>query len=302
MIFLTLPLRFLAHSCSPMRYCYSRRTRSGFTKGRVQYLTSHCACYVDNEDPRKFSVAVELKNADLIEYYIGFLKSSPEIMLLIKPSTTTSATANNFTSSPGNRSAASTGAWICPILSFSNPILLNYIPQATPIGSIPPCLACGIRASPGVLESSPQLLPRRSPTPLSLLSLLYSTGSKPTPSPATTAASTNNSSEATFACPKYTFLNYPSLCPGEICGERLLCPDLTPDQLLEIRRGESPALTSISRKGGLISENGEVVKISFRPFGEKGKWLVQNPLPVPTAGQSGNGGASRGGGFRLNPC
>jgi len=257
----------------------------------------------------------------------GFLKSSPKITLLLKPPTTTTATASSFTSSPGNRSAvstpksvtplirptspslASTGVWICPICSFSNPIPSNYIPQVTPIGSIPPCLACGIRPSPGVLESSPQQPPPRSPTPLSSLSPLYPAGSEPTSSSSTTATTaTGDSSEATFACPRCTFLNHPWLRSCEICGEHLVSPDLTPEQLLEITRGESPAPTSISRKGGLIGENVEVVKFSFRAGGDKvfherlknaliqRKWLLQNAPPVPTPGQSGNGGALSGGG------
>jgi hypothetical protein len=34
------------------------------------YLTSHRACYVDNDEPRKYSVAVELKDVDRIEPYV----------------------------------------------------------------------------------------------------------------------------------------------------------------------------------------------------------------------------------------
>lgn len=34
------------------------------------YLTSHRACYVDNDDPRKYSVAVDLKDVDRIEFYV----------------------------------------------------------------------------------------------------------------------------------------------------------------------------------------------------------------------------------------
>ncbi|RPB05458.1 Vps36-domain-containing protein [Choiromyces venosus 120613-1] len=266
------------------------------------YLTSHRACYVDDEDPRKFSIAVELKDVDRMEYYAGFLKSSPKITLHLKPQNIANAAAA-AASSPGNRSTVSTpksatplirptsplpvstGVWICPICSFSNPIPSNYILQVTPAGSVPPCLACGIRPSPGVLESSFQ---------------------QPPPRPATTAATTTgDGDEATFACPRCTFLNHCWLRSCEICGEHLLSPDLPTEQLLEITRGESPAPTSMSRKSGqLVWENVEVVKFSFRAGGDKvfherlknaliqRKWLLQNAPPVPTPGQGSNGGTS----------
>jgi ESCRT-II complex subunit VPS36 len=35
------------------------------------YLTSHRVCYVDNEDPRKFSVAVDLQDVDHPEFYVS---------------------------------------------------------------------------------------------------------------------------------------------------------------------------------------------------------------------------------------
>jgi ESCRT-II complex subunit VPS36 len=34
------------------------------------YLTSHRVCYVDNDDPRKNSVAIELKEVDRFEFYV----------------------------------------------------------------------------------------------------------------------------------------------------------------------------------------------------------------------------------------
>lgn len=34
------------------------------------YLTSHRACYVDKAEPRKHSVAVELKNVEKYEFYV----------------------------------------------------------------------------------------------------------------------------------------------------------------------------------------------------------------------------------------
>jgi ESCRT-II complex subunit VPS36 len=34
------------------------------------YLTTHRACYVDNAEPRKHSVAVDLKDVDRTEFYV----------------------------------------------------------------------------------------------------------------------------------------------------------------------------------------------------------------------------------------
>ena len=35
------------------------------------YLTTHRACYVDNLEPRKNSIAIELKSVDRYEFYVG---------------------------------------------------------------------------------------------------------------------------------------------------------------------------------------------------------------------------------------
>ncbi|KAK1142308.1 Vacuolar protein-sorting-associated protein 36 [Aspergillus melleus] len=49
------------------------------------YLTSHRVCYVAVEDPRKHSVAVDLKEIDRADYQAGFLKSSAKITIYPKP-------------------------------------------------------------------------------------------------------------------------------------------------------------------------------------------------------------------------
>ena len=40
-----------------------------YQNGHV-YLTSHRICYVDNEDPRKNSTCIDLKDVDRHEYYV----------------------------------------------------------------------------------------------------------------------------------------------------------------------------------------------------------------------------------------
>ncbi|TKA80104.1 hypothetical protein B0A49_02449 [Cryomyces minteri] len=59
------------------------------------YLTSHRACYVDNEEPRKHAVAIDLKDVDRPEFYAGFLKSSPKITFYPKASKRASLAARN---------------------------------------------------------------------------------------------------------------------------------------------------------------------------------------------------------------
>lgn len=117
-------------------------------------------------------------------------------------------------------------------------------------------------------------------------------------SPSTTPELPNG--EATFACSRCTFLNHPSLNSCEICGERLLSPNLPTD----IPRVDSPAPISFTRKDGLVGQTVEIVKFSFRAGGEKvfyerlrnaliqRKWLLHNAPPVPTPGQPSEG--SRG--------
>lgn len=47
----------------------SKQKIPNYQNGQV-YLTSHRICYVDKEDPRKFSTAIDLKDVDRHEYYV----------------------------------------------------------------------------------------------------------------------------------------------------------------------------------------------------------------------------------------
>jgi len=131
-------------------------------------LTSHRVCYVDNDEPRKNSVAINLKEVDRHEFYGGFLKSSPKITLIPKPSKRASiqnksvsnlnTPSRSATSSPLARAEspfhlpspepppATAATWICPICTFSNPVPSNFDPAtANAHTPLPPCLACGIK-------------------------------------------------------------------------------------------------------------------------------------------------------------
>ncbi|KAI1502404.1 EAP30/Vps36 family-domain-containing protein [Biscogniauxia marginata] len=133
------------------------------------YLTSHRICYVDKQEPRKHSVALDLKDVERYEFYAGFLKSSAKVTLIPKPAKraslqTRAAVASASPSrnggaspspapdsafrSPSVSSSQSSAAatWVCTICSFPNPVPSNFDPTtANAHTPLPPCLACGIK-------------------------------------------------------------------------------------------------------------------------------------------------------------
>ncbi|KAF8473947.1 EAP30/Vps36 family-domain-containing protein [Kalaharituber pfeilii] len=277
------------------------------------YLTTHRACYVDNAEPRKYTVAIDLKDVDRYDYYTGFLRSSPKITFYLNTSTPIEApieaqghssntasprTSTPNTASPAIRPAGST--WICPICSFSNPVPSNYVPQITPQSSIPPCLACGIRPQPLVLDKA-LIAQHFTPSIPSLPSLSIPTGFS---APRTSAGQPllTSTSKTGFPCPRCTFENHPSLTSCEMCGERLISLDIPDEALLDgIARSESPGplLLEVLK----IGDEGRIdcVKFSFRAGGAptfyeklknviiQRKWLLQNAPPVPKPRQPGDG-------------
>ncbi|KAI9775861.1 MAG: hypothetical protein M1839_000735 [Geoglossum umbratile] len=263
------------------------------------YLTSHRACYVDNEEPRKNSVAVTLRDVDRCEFYAGFLKSSPKITLHFKPPKRSSALLNiparSATSSPLLRAVtptspsppapapqpASTATWICPICSFSNPVPSNFDPANTNTPS-PPCLACGIK--PSLTHILKAAISNAAGRPASVATPQLPQPAQPLLESYTQSDTDRNgdlyggsasdsagfvSPEATFPCPRCTFGNHPSLLSCEICGASLISSSV-PSHLLaaaELHRSESPGPLNTTGISG--SEATESVKFSFRAGGEK---------------------------------
>ncbi|KAA8907565.1 EAP30/Vps36 family-domain-containing protein [Sphaerosporella brunnea] len=223
------------------------------------YLTSHRACYVDNDEPKKYAVAVELKQVDRIEPYAGFLKSSPKITIYLRPTNSngnSSAHSSPRSSTPLIRPASPppvTGVWICTICSFSNPIPSNYVPGVTQAASLLPCLTCGIKPQPSHLERSLQTQPSR---------------------PA------ESFPDSDLACPRCTFHNHPSLPNCELCGESLRTVSFQP-----------PSRTSSPAPGA--PPDFQIIKFSFRAGGStpflthlksaliQRKWLLSTAPPIP---------------------
>ncbi|KAF9874647.1 EAP30/Vps36 family protein [Colletotrichum karsti] len=266
------------------------------------YLTSHRVCYVDKEEPRKHSVALDLKDVDRYEFYAGFLKSSAKITLIPKPlkrsSLQTRASAISSprpgAGSPARADSpyrpppdptATAATWVCTICSFSNPVPSNFDPTTANIHTpLPPCLACGIKPTLAhVLKASISNATSRTPAPPSptvsspLAVRSRSTSNRPDdsgslpPWPAAsniTGAPQNPSDpSATFQCPRCTFLNHPSLLACEMCGAPLISQDIPQVVAQETQRTESPGPVLNPSAAG--QDTAESVKISFRGGGEK---------------------------------
>ncbi|RYC65482.1 hypothetical protein CHU98_g706 [Xylaria longipes] len=279
------------------------------------YLTSHRICYVDTQEPRKYSVALDLKDVERYEFYAGFLKSSAKVTLIPKPAKRASlqsraiaaaaATSSSplptsdslLRSPPSNHSQASTATWVCTICSFPNPVPSNFDPTtATAHTPLPPCLACGIKpALTEVLKAS--------------ISNVASRQSKPGPNSIGSLNSLQISSPPRdkaidgegFQCPRCTFSNHPSLLSCEICGAPLISKDVPAAVTQLPPRIDSPGPTL--KMGGVAGlENPESVKVSFRNGGEKifyerlkgamtqRKWLLHEAPPVPTSSMANGGG------------
>ncbi|KAI8632490.1 Vps36-domain-containing protein [Xylariaceae sp. FL1651] len=276
------------------------------------YLTSHRICYVDTQEPRKYSVALDLKDVERYEFYAGFLKSSAKVTLFPKPAKRASlqsraAAASSssplptsdspFRSAPSHNHQASAATWVCTICSFPNPVPSNFDPTtATAHTPLPPCLACGIKpALTQVLKAAiSNVASRQSGAGSNDIS---------DPSSLRTRSSLHNNTASSdgFQCPRCTFSNHPSLLSCEICGAPLISKDLPATAPQHPPRTESPGPTL--NLGNVASrENPECVKLSFRSGGEKifyerlkgsmtqRKWLLHEAPPVPTSSRT-NGGS-----------
>ncbi|KAI1767251.1 Vps36-domain-containing protein [Hypoxylon sp. FL1150] len=267
------------------------------------YLTSHRICYVDKQEPRKHSVALDLKEVERYEFYAGFLKSSPKVTLIPKPAkrgslqsraaAATSTISRNGTASPlpatdSSFRSPSTGApqtgsatWICTICSFPNPVPSNFDPTtANAHTPLPSCLACGIKpALPHMLKAAISSVTSRQvaasssipqspfPIPSRPQSTGHNLGGLEMGSKSQESSTTSSKLDG-FECPRCTFLNHPSLLSCEICGAPLISHDVPLAMTHNQTRTDSPGPTlNLSNVAGL--ENPESVKVSFRNGGEK---------------------------------
>ncbi|CAH0017394.1 unnamed protein product [Clonostachys rhizophaga] len=273
-----------------------------YQNGQV-YLTTHRICYVDKEDPRSYSVALELKEVDRYEFYAGFFKSSAKITLIPKPPKRSSVlpsavsgashqrngsslTRSDSPRSNPEQSLATSATWVCTICSFSNPVPSNFDPvTANAHTPLPPCLACGIKPTLAhVLKAAISGANNRAMNTPSFAGShpsLDQSGVVPRPLSenlsldlASSPQTSQNDEESTFQCPRCTFSNHPSLLSCEICGAPLISRKQSPPDArssLNDIRSESPGPVIENPKKteqGNINVS-ESVKISFRKGGEK---------------------------------
>ncbi|KAI0890294.1 Vps36-domain-containing protein [Annulohypoxylon maeteangense] len=270
------------------------------------YLTSHRICYVDKQEPRKHSVALDLKDVERYEFYAGFLKSSPKVTLIPKPAkrgslqsraaaATSTASRNGGASpspapDPGFRlpsngaSQTNLATWICTICSFPNPVPSNFDPTtANAHTPLPPCLACGIKPAlthilkASISNATSRQVTSSAPThqsPFALPSRPQSTslavndiGGLEGGVPPPDRRTGSTTTDG-FQCPRCTFLNHPSLLSCEICGAPLISHDVPMAAVPNHARTDSPGPTlNVASVAGL--ENPESVKVSFRGGGDK---------------------------------
>ncbi|KAK3672089.1 Vacuolar protein-sorting-associated protein 36 [Recurvomyces mirabilis] len=273
------------------------------------YLTSHRVCYVDNDDPRKYSVAVDLKEIERPEFSARFLKSSPKITLFPKatrrgvpalrspvPRYASPADALITPGAPTSRPAASpappstrdlNATWVCNVCGMSNAVPRNFDPatanQHTPL---PPCQTCGVKPELAlILKASISAMSNR---PTSQTPAAFAKNGA--------AGSSPLFPKAINQCPRCTFQNDPSLRECEICGASLTAASIIALQDLNHgrTRPESPGPTLT---GSILDDDTiETIKFSFRAGGEKPfldrlkgalvqrKWLLQSAPPIPRPG------------------
>ncbi|KAB8231083.1 ESCRT-II subunit protein VPS36 [Aspergillus alliaceus] len=263
------------------------------------YLTSHRVCYVAVEEPRKHSVAIDLRDIDRAEYQAGFLKSAPKITLHPKPPKNGSSSKGMGpsrsqptlvqSSLPCLKPSAPTpvsATWICPICTFSNPIPSNFDPSTARATNIPPCLACGIKPPfTTVLKAAI--------TAAAAAAAPHEGGSINSTEPTEDVPPSNGARDTGLplvSCSRCTFVNHPFLLECEICGASLS----SALEALNSRQHRSESPAPFFQQGSIKNTKiSDYIKLSFRGGGEKifyerlkgalvqRKWLLYNAPPVP---------------------
>ncbi|KAL8908812.1 MAG: hypothetical protein Q9171_005288 [Xanthocarpia ochracea] len=273
------------------------------------YLTSHRACYVDNVEPRKSSIAIDLKEIERYEFYAGFFKSSPKVILYPKssrragfptqgrattsaslhpgyPSSPSSLTSNTYRgSSPlaasqpqASIQRSNSATWICPICSYSNPIASNFdAASANAHTPLAPCLACGIKPplahilKAAIANISGRSNAREPPVRLSTPSFQRDTTSGSYSSNHLQAKCMSSAAaDSKFQCSRCTFQNHPSLLECELCGAPLIPAKDSHPELAPIAPVRPESPgLTIDSQASNSDKDPDAIKFSFRAGGDK---------------------------------
>lgn len=242
------------------------------------YLTSHRLIYIDTIDSQRQSCFLDLKFIRQTEYWIGFLKSSPKITLLLgeppnHSSTLLDSTSQSTQSNQFIHHSASTN-WTCSVCGFSNlsthqcglcgiprPSSHN-LPSRSTSSSSKPRSVSAYQSSPNVLQHTPRA------------TSMYDSNQQ-------VVIPTSLDPPTQQTCPTCTFINHSSMTRCEIC-DSILKPTTTSDN--------PQFLTKKPSTSSMINENenrlqhsrattpappasypsNSYIRLSFRKGGDKG--------------------------------
>ncbi|GMG26271.1 unnamed protein product [Ambrosiozyma monospora] len=245
-----------------------------YQNGRI-YLTSRRLIFVIGSNKNKSknvkhtSIALDMMEVSRLELYTGFLKSSPKIIIHLKPkddSVTTSDLSMAPTSSQTNDDEIYQHDvnWVCPICYFSNPIpakQVSAIKRGLSKAELPVCHSCGVKASIEIinqLQEDANDVSNSQPKPQEI-DYLTLDGSQ---------------------CTKCTFINHPSMLHCEMCGAPLASLNL-PTQLLDpsalhthgnsstVSASKSTLTLRTEEYGNSKYPKENIVKLSFRNGGSR---------------------------------
>ncbi|SCU82313.1 LADA_0C04412g1_1 [Lachancea dasiensis] len=166
--------------------CYQGKSKIlGKQKGRV-YLTSQRIIYIDDEEPTKNSVSLELDDVAHVEYSSKFLRKSARLSIFLKNLDPSEGAKVNS----AKKVQQTTSKWPCPICDFENETNETLRIENMSLFS---CANCGITPDFDMIKDLTVLKAPQEPT----------------------------SQVNEVECSACTFLNHPSLTNCEICGTRL---------------------------------------------------------------------------------
>lgn len=212
--------------------------------GRI-YMTSQRLIYIDNNDAKTYSVAIELNDIDHIDYTAKFLKSSPKITIFLKK------IGKQKKSKKRSTEPIRTTTWICPICTFPNNVQTNVNPNNQEY--LPACETCGIKATSQIIQDSLNS---------------YRTSNKSQD----TSSSHKPLAPKQIACPICTFLNHPSLRNCEICDTQLPANQENNSELEnidEMQLFDDRIQIKTESNDGLDDSPQPFIKLSFHKVGDK---------------------------------